>query len=131
MPRGVVFLLDDEPAVQAVVARSLEAHKVAVVTSVEWAQVAKQLLAVRDGPAVLVSDLDMPGIRGEDFCKTVRQYRPHVRIVLFSGGAPEVVAAVAGRLGVPFVLKRDGAARLCHVILQALATEQGTARHAE
>jgi FixJ family two-component response regulator len=121
----VIFLLDDEPAVQAVLRHSLEARGFRVVASTQWSEIARSVLDLRSGRAFLVADLNMPGIRGEDFCRIVRTYRPEIGLVLFTGADNGDVSAAARRLGgVPFVLKREGASRVCEV-LEALVARPG------
>jgi FixJ family two-component response regulator len=117
-----VFLLDDEPAVQAVLTHTLEKLGFRVRASTQWAEIARSVLDQKAGRAFLVADLNMPGIRGEDFCRVVRAYRPTSGIVLFTGADDAVVAAAAQRLGgVPVVGKREGAARVCEVLSRLMA----------
>src|SRR5262245_56704690 len=85
LAHDLVLLLDDEPAVQAVLRHSLEARGLKVFASTQWSEVARRVLDLKSGRAFLVADLNMPGIRGEDFCRIVRTYRPDVVLVLFTG----------------------------------------------
>jgi DNA-binding NarL/FixJ family response regulator len=119
----VVFLLDDEPIVQELVRAVLARNGLEVVASALWSDVGRQLMAVRGvRPSVLISDLNLPGIRGEDFCRTVLKYRPTLSLVLYTGVEPEVAQEAARRLGgaVRFVLKREGPERLCTVVRELL-----------
>jgi DNA-binding NarL/FixJ family response regulator len=78
-----VFVLDDDPYILQAVTRAL--GKTEVVSAEAWSALVAPVL--RAGPgSVLVCDLEMPGIRGVDFCRTVRRHAPHVRIVIFSAG---------------------------------------------
>jgi CheY-like chemotaxis protein len=111
-----VLLLDDEPAVQLIVSRALESRGFKVFASTHWSDVATRVFEAR-AKVFLVADLNMPGIRGEDFCRIVKNYNEKVVLVLFTGAEREHVEAASRRLGgVQFVLKREGAARLCDVL---------------
>jgi CheY-like chemotaxis protein len=117
--RPTIFVLDDEPAVQAVVRKVLERRGFSVYASPLWSDVGRELMALRaDKPPLLVSDLNLPGIRGEDFCRTLLKYRPNLGLVLYTGIERTEAEAAARRLGetVRWVLKRDGAARLGDVL---------------
>jgi FixJ family two-component response regulator len=117
--RATIFLLDDEPSVQAVVGRVLERKGFSVYASALWSDIGRELMAMRSPrPPLLVSDLNLPGIRGEDFCRTLLKYRPSLGLVLYTGVSEVEAAAAAKRLanGVRWVLKRDGATKLCEVL---------------
>jgi CheY-like chemotaxis protein len=115
----MVFLLDDEPIVQAIVKTVLERAGYRVLGSPLWSDVGREVMAVREtSSTVLVSDLNLPGIRGEDFCRTILKYRPGLDLVLYTGVEAEEARAAARRLGpaVRWVLKREGPERLCEVV---------------
>jgi CheY-like chemotaxis protein len=120
-----VFLLDDEPAVQAVLRHALERRGLSVFGSTQWSEVARRVFESTAQRACLVADLNMPGIRGEDFCRIVRRYRPDLLLILYTGADQAEAKAAAERLGsVPFVLKREGSARLCDVLASLLGDDE-------
>jgi CheY-like chemotaxis protein len=82
--RRPILVVDDEPAVLALVVRALRArgHDVRAAASGRDA-----LLAIHGGglvPAVLVADVDMPGMSGIELAARVAADRPGVAIVLMS-----------------------------------------------
>jgi CheY-like chemotaxis protein len=82
--RRSILVVDDEPAVLALAVRSLRArgHEVRGAGSGREA-----LLAIYGGgpmPAVLVADVDMPGMSGIELAARVAADRPGVAIVLMS-----------------------------------------------
>lgn len=120
--RPKVFLLDDEPAVRALALEALERCGFDVRGGDQWAKLAQELFALKDDDVFLVSDLALPGIRGEDFCRTVQRYRPGVKIVIFTGSEPAHAGAVIQRLGaVTLVLKHDGVSALCDALRRLAA----------
>jgi CheY-like chemotaxis protein len=123
----VVYVLDDDPAVLKVLGRALEAQGFATRCSSLWSEIGQELIAKRRGAErnlALVCDVNMPGIRGEDFCRTMLRHNPELRLILYSGQTEPEVQEVAGRLGgVPFVTKRqgvDGLGRALHLIRREL-----------
>lgn len=115
----LVFVLDDEPIVQAILRAVLERGGFQVHASPLWSEIGRELMAVRAARrAVLVSDLNLPGIRGEDFCRTVLKYRPTLDLVLYTGVDAADARDAARRLGaaVRFVLKKEGPDRLVEVV---------------
>jgi CheY-like chemotaxis protein len=122
-----VLLLDDEPAVQVILAQTLERRGFNVFASTHWSEVARRVFECRGARVFLVADLNMPGIRGEDFCRIVKLYSTNVVLILFTGAERPQVEAASKRLGgVRFVLKREGAGRVCELIEQ-LRDEEETA----
>jgi CheY-like chemotaxis protein len=104
--RRPILVVDDEPAVLAFVVRTLRArgHDVRAAGSGRDA-----LLAIYAGgptPAVLVADVDMPGMSGVELAARVAADRPGVAIVLMSGNPtmldmardrPELVRGVVAK----------------------------------
>jgi len=115
-----VFVLDDDPFVLKAITRALSGSE--VVTAEAWSALVAPVL--RAGPgSVLVCDLDMPGIRGVDFCRTVKRHAPHIRVVVFSAGALETLPAEVVDAAVP---KSAGMGALVARV-HALAAEGGAA----
>jgi two-component system cell cycle sensor histidine kinase/response regulator CckA len=84
--RKTILVADDDPAVLAVVASIL-------------AQAGFHVLEAPDGPAalelagqtredihLLLSDVDMPGMRGPELAKALQEQRTETRVALMSGG---------------------------------------------
>jgi PAS domain S-box-containing protein len=84
--RAHVLIVDDEPAVGAVLRRVLRDHQVTVVTS---ARAALAILRAGTRFDVILSDLMMPEMSGMDFYEELEQHLPEAaaRVVFISGGA--------------------------------------------
>jgi DNA-binding NtrC family response regulator len=125
MPTNV-FVLEDEAGLQELIVEALEQRGLTVHASHLWSDIARELITTpRARPTILVSDLSLPGIRGEDFCRTMLRHEPDLRIVLFTAEDRSVAAAVARSLGanVRFVPKTEGVDRLCQVLEEVAALE--------
>mgnify|MGYP002779314349 CR=1 FL=1 len=83
-----VLVAEDEALIAMVLADLLEAagHRVSVAADGEEALSAA--LATDAGPDVLVTDLNMPGVRGEDLIRLVRSQRPRLPVVVVTGSPP-------------------------------------------
>ena len=102
-----VLHVDDEPAFADLTADFLERtdERFAVETATS---VTAGLRALDEGPTVdcVVSDYDMPGRSGIDFLRAVREDRPDLPFVLFTGKGSEAVASEALRAGATDYLQK-------------------------
>jgi len=92
-PRGSVLVVDDEPMIGAVLQITLEPYY--DVTFVTSAESALALLEKGDAFDVILSDLSMPGMDGQQLYEHLRKVRPDVarRMVIMTGGARNAKAA--------------------------------------
>src|SRR5687768_12804435 len=90
---GLVLLIDDDPDMLALLRRILVAGGFPVVTTTD-PRAALEILA-RDDVRVLVSDVDMPEMRGTELVAAARRIRPHAVRMLLTGRA-NLAAAVDG-----------------------------------
>lgn len=97
-----IFVLDDCPTIRRVLQGTL-AGLGSVVASDQWSELSRPLLSAHAG-AVLVCDLDMPGIDGAEFCRIVRRFNRAVRIVIFTGSPERAPHGVADCV----ISKREG-----------------------
>jgi len=95
--RGLILLVDDEPAVARAYARTLGAAGFTVVTAGDGREAAD---AARDKSFdVIVSDIAMPTMDGIELLRTVREYDLDVPFVIMTGGPAVDSAARAMEYG--------------------------------
>jgi len=99
-----LLLVEDEPAVRAVLARGLARHEIEV-TAVADGAAALAALAGGLAADVLVSDVMMPGIDGVELAARVGRDHPGIAVVLMSGFAEPPLHRAADAQGVRFVAK--------------------------
>jgi CheY-like chemotaxis protein len=80
MTTALVLVVDDEPPVRAVERRILELGGYTVVEA-PGASEALALLAQDVTPDLVIADLDMPVIPGEEMVRTIHQTRPHQKVL--------------------------------------------------
>jgi two-component system cell cycle sensor histidine kinase/response regulator CckA len=87
-PRGqgeMILVVDDEPAIRDTLASVLEANGYGVAPAVNGAE-ALEIYAARSREiALVVTDMMMPGMQGEDLIQRLRAMNPAVRIVAITG----------------------------------------------
>src|SRR5580658_9231151 len=84
-PSPTVYVVDDEPIIALTLAAILNASgfRASAFTSAEDAIKA----AERDGPALLITDVVMPGMNGIDLAIHLKSLCPKCKVLLFSGQA--------------------------------------------
>jgi DNA-binding NtrC family response regulator len=82
-PPQTVFVVDDEPVIASTLAAILNASGFKA-TAFNHPQDAIEA-AMREGPALLISDVIMPGMNGIDLAIHLRSLCPKCRVLLFSG----------------------------------------------
>ncbi len=110
--QGVALVIDDEPSVRHVAQRMLTAMGFEVVT-VSTGQEGLALFSdCPDTFALVLLDLTMPGMRGDEVYKRLRDVRPALPIIVMSGYSHQEASAnfdaqiLAGFLQKPFKLER-------------------------
>jgi PAS domain S-box-containing protein len=133
MPRGseTVLIVEDEASVRSFAARVLEGQGYAVL---EAADGAEALRAARDGGRkiqVLLTDMVMPQMGGQELAEKLKPLCPGVRVV-FMSGYTENASIHAGRLnsGEDFLQKPFSPRALAHKIRQVLDGRDGGGRPA-
>lgn len=108
------LVVDDDPHIRDLVARVLRGHGYVVRTAAGGTEALAEI--AREAPAVVVSDLVMPGMGGVELAGLLRTGATPLPVVLFSASADPVKVP-----GVPFVphpLRRE---RLLDAVERALA----------
>jgi two-component system response regulator HydG len=118
-PSPTVLVVDDDPANLESVARTLRHEGWEVLTAAEGAA-AVELLR-RPEVRVLVSDLMMPGLDGQELLRTAKAMRPDVEVVLMTAYGTVEAAVAAMRDGAyDFITKPLKRQVLVRSVLKAL-----------
>jgi PAS domain S-box-containing protein len=95
---GTVLLVDDEETVRAVAGRMLARLGFEVVTAEDGRQALEQFRAEPDRFRVIILDLSMPHLDGEETFRELRRIRKDVKVLLSSGyNEAELVTRFAGK----------------------------------
>lgn len=124
---GTVLVIDDEEMVRRVAKAVLELYGYRVLA----AEHGEQGLAVyqqrQDEIQVVLLDLQMPQMGGEETYRRLRLIRPDVRVILSSGYSDtEALGRFAGKDLAGFIKKPYTAAQLAEVVRQALKGGTGS-----
>jgi two-component system cell cycle sensor histidine kinase/response regulator CckA len=88
---GTVLLVEDEPAVRAVVAEMLAGSGYSVMAAADGAE-ALRLSSAHDGEIhLLVTDVVMPGMSGQEVARRIGEARPLTRTLFVSGYNEEAI----------------------------------------
>ena len=87
-----ILLVDDEPNFISGLKRSLRNEKYEILSANSAEQALDILDRDRDNVDIVISDQDMPGMRGTEFLKTVRQKFPEIVRFILTGKASLEVA---------------------------------------
>jgi len=80
-----ILLVDDEPMVRDVAARALRAQGYQVLEAEDGIEALLQQAAYKDEIHVLVSDMVMPRMGGQELAALLREVRPGIRVLHMSG----------------------------------------------
>jgi PAS domain S-box-containing protein len=89
-----ILVVEDDPLLRGLVARSLESRGHQVVTARHGPEALE--LARVEPPDLVVTDVILPGLDGEQLVARLRERQPHLRVLLVSGYEPEWVAGATG-----------------------------------
>ncbi len=121
MPR-LILVIDDEEPVRDAVTDILELEGLAVITAPDGQTGIDLFRAQQNDVGLILLDLSMPGLNGEETFYELRQIDPQVQIVLSSGYShDEVAPRFAGQARVSFIQKPYDAATLVKEIKRQLA----------
>jgi len=115
-----ILVIDDEPAVAAVIAEALrdEGHEVLVATGGEEA-----LQVIAHGrPEAVFLDIVMPGMDGVETLRRIRTNSPDLPVIILSGWASPRQLDEARRLGVCDVMRKPVALKTLSSALARTAT---------
>jgi PAS domain S-box-containing protein len=116
-----LLVVDDDPAVAAVVQKILEAAGYRVRAFVSPAAALDALRAAPRDFDLVVSDYIMPGMMGDLFARAVREIRPDLPIVLCTGASEQLPAGDMAGMGIHELVRKPVATHdLLHVVRVAL-----------
>jgi CheY-like chemotaxis protein len=91
----VVLVVDDEPVIRAYVARALTLAGMDVAVAASGREALRLVADGQVRPAVVVTDIEMPGMTGIELAARLLALRPTIRIVMMTAD-PERAAAARG-----------------------------------
>jgi CheY-like chemotaxis protein len=83
-----ILLVEDEALIALSLGDALEAEGHAVALAFDGVEGLDRARGLGEGLDVLVTDLNMPGLPGEDLIRAVRAGRPGLPVVVVTGSAP-------------------------------------------
>jgi CheY-like chemotaxis protein len=117
----LVLLVDDEEAVRLVAQRMLEKHGFAVLTASDGRQALEALRQAGGDIGVILADLNMPGMSGENLVQRMLALAPTARIVVSSSlEQNEIEASLASCPIAGFIQKPYRMATLIELLRQSL-----------
>ena len=90
--QGTVLIIDDEPSVRTATGRMLSMLGYDVLEAPDGEQGVEIFRLRRGAVDVVLLDLTMPGLSGEETLRRLRQVDDEVRVIIFSGYAEDEVA---------------------------------------
>jgi len=90
---AVVLVVDDESAIRAYVARALSLAGFEVAVAADGREALRLVVEDRVRPAVVVTDIEMPGMTGIELAARLLALRPKLRIVMMTGDPTRAEAA--------------------------------------
>ncbi|MGE0362493.1 MAG: PAS domain S-box protein [Vicinamibacterales bacterium] len=100
-----ILVVDDDADIRDVVRRALSSAGYRVLLSGSGDDALRQLGRHRGEVQLLLTDVVMPGISGQDLAEQVQHDHPSVRILYSSGFVDDAVEANGGLADVPFIAK--------------------------
>jgi len=116
-----ILVVDDEPAIRSFIADGLRASGYDVIVAASGRDALAAVYADTLSPALLLTDIEMPGMNGIELAARLRADRPATRVVLMT--AREASAARAREregLVEGVLLKPFGLAELLETVLEAI-----------
>lgn len=120
LPEGngeIILLVDDENAICDIIKTSLEKHNYQVITARDGIDAIALYVENKDKIALVLTDIVMPSMDGITSIRTLKKINPDVKIIAFSGLAPNDKVNTAYDIGVnAFLCKPFTAKQLLQII---------------
>jgi len=123
---GSVLVIDDEEMVRDVVAAILESEEIKVLVASDGLSGIEIYRSHVNEIAVVLLDLSMPGIKGEETFRRLKEINPDVRVVLSSGYSEATSVAHFGQGGAAGFIKKPYKGEALLAILRKAAAGQET-----
>ncbi|MEM6795921.1 MAG: PAS domain S-box protein, partial [Acidobacteriota bacterium] len=131
-PGGSILVVDDEPAVRFLARMVLEEYGFKVITAEDGLDAVETFRRLGDSIDLVLLDLTMPNMDGEQALAAIQQERPDVRVLLSSGySRDETMTRFAGRGVTGFVPKPYEVEALVDEVRRALGSESASGRSQE
>jgi PAS domain S-box-containing protein len=118
---GVVLIIDDEDVVRRTTKATLERYGYDVLLTEDGRQGVEMFRAMTDRISVVLLDLTMPVVSGEEALREIRAINPNVRVILTSGfNEVEAVRRFTGKGLAGFLQKPYTSQRLAEVVSSVL-----------
>ena len=103
--QGTVLVVEDEPAIRHFEEQVLQSEGLTVLSAADGEQGLAQFKKHTSEIDVVVLDLSMPRLSGEDLWREMRRLRPDIKVIVTSGNRPDAAAwlsEVSGFVQKPF-----------------------------
>lgn len=131
-PRGLILLVDDEEVVRRSFARLLRQAGHVVIEASDGVKAVETYRKASPRPNLVILDLDMPVLSGEETQERLLDVDPHVRILFVSGhDEPSRESAVHARGALGFLRKPCKVQVLLGAVSEALGGVEGLHEHEE
>jgi len=120
---GAVLVVDDDETVRSVAQHMLERSGFTVLTARDGSEGVSAFGASRELVSLVLLDLTMPTLGGEEAFRAMRQMRPDVRVVLMSGYSSHELAARFGAEGLAGFIQKPFRLEELEACLTAALTE--------
>ncbi len=128
LPKGseTILLVEDDAMFRGLLEEVLESHGYTVVAAAEPAEALERVASLEGTPALVVTDLVMPGLTGDELARRLVKLYPSVRVILMSGDSDESLEErIAADLDLPILRKPFSTKDLVRQVRRALDSEPG------
>jgi CheY-like chemotaxis protein len=125
-PTATILVVDDDDAVRHFVAQVLANAGYSVVEAAGGREAVRTVFESASGPDLLLTDIQMPDLDGEQLATVVRESRPECAVIFMSGDAGNLWrVGHASRPGPLLLAKPFGRPELLETVAAALKLAEG------
>jgi two-component system cell cycle sensor histidine kinase/response regulator CckA len=103
---GTILLVEDEDEIRSLMSGILTASGYTVIEANNGDNAIEQYVRLRDSISVVLTDLSLPKVNGQQVLETIRNVNPSARVVVCSGYLDEKRKSELMRLGVTEMLDK-------------------------